>query len=93
MPKVREVLAHVSVETAERRRICHRNRESHAIAKGEPCLVIREAASSGSKNYCRVCAAPILGQAAQDLVDLRAALGLAVGEGAPRPNPTAGGMA
>lgn len=84
MPRVREVLTHVSVETAERRRICHRNRESHSIAKGEVCLVIREAASSGSKNYCRVCAAPILEQAARDLVELRAALGLAVGEGTPQ---------
>jgi hypothetical protein len=91
MPKVREVLAHVSVETAERRRICHRNRESHAIAKGEVCLVIRETASSGSKNYCRVCAAPILGQAVQDLVDLRGALGLAMAEGTPWPSPREGG--
>lgn len=79
MPKVREVLGHVSVETAERRRVCHRNRE-HTIAKDEACLVIREPASSGSKNYCRVCAGPILAQAAQDLADLRAALGLTVGE-------------
>ena len=86
MPKVREILAHVSVESAQRRRICHRNRESHAIAKGEICLVIREAASSGRKNYCRVCAAPILEQAAQDLVDLRAALGLGAGERTPGPS-------
>lgn len=76
MAKVRVVLGHVSVETAERRRICHRNRESHSIAKGERCLVIREAASSGSKNYCRACAAPILDQAGSDLAELRAALGL-----------------
>ena len=80
MPKVREILGHVSVETAERRRACHRNRGSHAIAKGEACLVIREPASSGSKNYCRICAAPILEQAARDLADLRAALGLTVRE-------------
>ena len=80
MPKVREVLGHVSVETAERRRVCHRNRGSHAIAKGEACLVIREPASSGSRNYCRVCAEPILAQAAQDLAELRAALDLTVGE-------------
>ena len=66
MPKVREVMGHVSVETAKGDRICHRNRKSHGIAKGELCLVIREAASSGSKNYCLVCAAPILEQAAQD---------------------------
>jgi hypothetical protein len=90
MPKVREVLAHVSVQTAERRRICHRNRDSHAITKGESCLVVREAASSGSKNYCLVCAVPILEQAAQDLADLRAALGLAVGEGILRPNQREG---
>lgn len=86
MPKIREVLVHVSVETAERRRICHRNRTSHSIAKGESCLVIREVASSGSKNYCRVCAAPILEQAAQDLVDLRAALCLSVGHETPGPS-------
>lgn len=81
MPKVREVLTHVSVETAERRRICHRNRKSHSITQGEVCLVIREPASSGRKNYCRVCAAPILERASKDLVDFRAALGLAVGDG------------
>lgn len=90
MPKVREVLAHVSVETAGRQRVCHRNRAAHVVAKGETCLVIRQAASSGSKNYCRVCAVSILEQAAQDLVDLRAALGLAVGEERPRRSPREG---
>lgn len=67
MAKVREILGHVSVETAKGKRICHRNRRAHSIAKGEPCLVIREPASGGSKNYCVSCAAAILKCAEADL--------------------------
>lgn len=73
MAKVREILGHVSVETAKGKRICHRNRRAHSIAKGEPCLVIREPASGGSKNYCVACAAAILARAAEDLAALRRA--------------------
>lgn len=76
MAKVREVLGHVSVETAKGKRICHRNRQSHSIAKGEACLVIREPASGGSKNYCGACAAAILDRAIRDLSALRRAIGL-----------------
>lgn len=76
MAKVREIIGHVSVVTAKGRRICHRNRRSHSIAKGEQCLVIREPSSSGSKNYCAVCAAAILDRATRDLSALRKALSL-----------------
>lgn len=75
MAKVREILGHVSVETAKGKRICHRNRRSHSIAKGELFLLIREAASGGSKNYCRVCAAAILERAVADLQRVQGELG------------------
>jgi hypothetical protein len=60
MPKTRDILNHVTVETAARQRICHRNRAEHAIQKGELCLVILDPATRGSKNYCSECAKPIL---------------------------------
>lgn len=78
MAKVREILGHVEVQTAERRRICHRNREAHVISKGDACLVIREAGSNGRKNYCRECAEDIIERARRDLGELRAALGMAM---------------
>jgi hypothetical protein len=59
MPKIRDILTHVSVEVASRKRICHRNRKDHAISKGEPCVVVRDHATGGKKNYCRVCSADI----------------------------------
>lgn len=74
MAKVREVLGHVSVETTKRKRVCHRNRRSHSIAKGEVCLVLREPASGGSKNYCVACAAAILQRAEADLERLHKGL-------------------
>lgn len=75
MAQVRRVLGAVLVETASRRRICHRARTKHAIAQGEVCLVIKDSASGGSKNYCRSCAQAILDQAADDLRELRDSLG------------------
>ena len=63
MPKIRDILSHVSVEVAKARRICHRNRKEHSISKDTPCLVIRDAATGGGKNYCPACAPAILGQA------------------------------
>jgi len=74
MAKVREILGHVSVDTAKGKRICHRNRRSHSIAKGEVFLLIRESASGGSKNYCRACAETILERAAADLAELHRGL-------------------
>ncbi|MCB9610424.1 MAG: hypothetical protein H6716_27800 [Polyangiaceae bacterium] len=76
MAKVRDVLGHVSVETAKGKRVCHRNRRSHSILQGEVCLVIRDPASGGSKNYCAPCAAAIVERAAAQLRGLQQALGL-----------------
>ena len=55
----RDVLKHVCVEIAERRRKCHRDKK-HSISKGEKCLVVAEGSFGGAKNYCTQCAAPIL---------------------------------
>jgi hypothetical protein len=71
MPQIRHILGAVFVETASRKRICHRDRRNHAVAKGEPCLVIKDGASGGSKNYCTTCGLEILDQAAEDLQRLR----------------------
>ncbi len=71
MPKIRQILGHVSIEHAQRKRICHRNRKKHSVPKGTACLVIRDPASGSSKNYCQSCALAILDIAADDLQDLR----------------------
>lgn len=70
MPAVRRVLVALTVEVAKRPRICHRNRLGHSVAKGSPCLVVRNT-EGGSKNYCPLCALEILDQASRDLEDLR----------------------
>ena len=71
MPQIRQVLGAVSVETASRKRICYRDRKKHEVSKGEACLVIKDGASGGAKNYCVPCALEILDQAADDLKNLR----------------------
>jgi len=76
MAKVRQVLKHVSVETALRKRICHRDRRGHEIAKGTQCLVIKDESSSSSRNYCPGCAEPILDKAQEHLDQLKARLEL-----------------
>jgi hypothetical protein len=73
MPKVRRVLGACTVEIAQRRRACSRDRKNHSIPKGTACLVIKNA-SAGAKNYCPQCALTILDQAADDLETLRASL-------------------
>jgi hypothetical protein len=71
MPKIRHALGTVSVETASRKRICYHDRKNHIVAKGSICLVIKDVASGGSKNYCVPCGWAILDQAADDLQSLR----------------------
>ena len=72
MPKVRDILVHVCVETAERRRKCHRNQE-HNILRGEQCLVVRTGSTNSKHNYCRQCAEEILDLAGKRLTAIRAA--------------------
>lgn len=74
MAKVRQLLNGTSVETAKRQRICHHNRKKHSIPADTKCLVVKDPASGGSKNYCPECAADILTQAQTDLAALRAEL-------------------
>ncbi len=74
MAKVRQLFNAVTVETAKRRRICHRNRRKHEVRAGEKCLVVKDAASSTSKNYCVECGQVILDRAQTDLNDIRAEL-------------------
>ena len=76
MPKVKQVLKHVSVEEAQRKRKCYRKPSAHEITNGEVCLVVKDEASGGSRNYCPECAEPILDQAQEDLDTLRAQLGV-----------------
>jgi len=74
MPQICRVLGACSVEIAKGGRICYRDRRNHSIQKGGPCLVIKDAASGGTKNYCPQCALAILDQAADDLQALRGQL-------------------
>ena len=60
-----------TVEIAKRQRICHHNRRKHEVLAGDRCLVLKDAASGGSKNYCMECATAILDRAQEDLDDLR----------------------
>ncbi len=74
MAKIRKVLKDVSVETAQRQRVCHRNRKKHQIRMGQPCLVIRDPATLSSKNYCIRWGQEILKKAREDLAALAAQL-------------------
>jgi hypothetical protein len=76
MAKVKQILKHVSVEAAQRKRKCFRKPNAHEITKGEFCLVIKDGASGGKSNYCPECAEPILEQAQGDLNRLRAELSI-----------------
>lgn len=62
MAAVRDIITHVSIETASGKRICHRNRQGHEITKGQKCLAIREQ-NGGRKNYCLPCALEIVTKA------------------------------
>lgn len=75
MPQIRDLLKHVSVEAAERRRKCHRNSRKHSIQKGHTCLVIRDDTTNQSKNYCMECAAAILEKAQTRLDELTKQIG------------------
>jgi hypothetical protein len=76
MPKVRQVLNHLSAEPAQRKRKCYRKPAAHEITKGEVCLVITDSASGGKSNYCPGCAEPILEKVQKDLDRLRIELEL-----------------
>ena len=70
MPKVRDILVHVCVEIAERRRKCHRSQQ-HGIQQGDRCLVIRSGPTNSKHNYCQQCAQEILHRADQKLTEIK----------------------
>lgn len=70
MGTARDIIIHVDVEIAERRRVCHHNRDKDSISMGRKCLVIREV-SGGRKNYCPQCALEILLKAGKKLALLQ----------------------
>lgn len=75
MAKTRDLLVHVSVEVAVKKRRCHRNRE-HAVIAGKSCLLVKERSGLGSKNYCEKCAREILEAANRKLARLNQELGI-----------------
>ncbi|PZO58843.1 MAG: hypothetical protein DI639_08055 [Leifsonia xyli] len=70
MPAVKNVLKHVSTETAGRKRKCWRN-NTHVILKGELCLVVVEGPMD-TTTYCAECARPMLERAQQELAAITA---------------------
>lgn len=70
MGKVRDILGHVSVDVAKRKRKCHHKSKEHAVSAGQKCLVIRKSDGLGHKNYCVLCAREILQAASQKLSKL-----------------------
>lgn len=60
MAQTRDVLLHLSVETAVRKRKCHHSRGKHHIGADQSFLSVRESNGLGSKNYCKTCAEPML---------------------------------
>lgn len=68
MAAVKDILKHVSAETAGRRRKCYR-KTTHVILKGDPCLVVHDGPQSQT-TYCTVCASEILAKADKSLADL-----------------------
>lgn len=77
MAAVKNVLRHVSTEVAGRRRKCNRNK-THAILKGETCLVVRDGPQDES-TYCSGCAAEILAKADESLAALHGQFGTTTG--------------
>ena len=75
MPKIRDILVHVSVEQAQRQRICRRH-NIHKVSKGEMCLVVLTNDTNDDYSYCVEAAKPILDAAWIRLRSLYAGLGL-----------------
>lgn len=73
MAKVRDILVHVCIEIAEKKRRCSRNKE-HVISRGEQCLVVRGEMSHSQKNYCVACAPAMLALASAKLATLQQGL-------------------
>lgn len=74
MPKIRDILGHVSVETAQRKRCCQRS--SQPIVMGESCLVIKTGPMNSPQSYKTESAKQILDRAWAKLRGLYVGLNL-----------------
>jgi hypothetical protein len=72
MPATKDILRHVSIETAGKKRKCYR-KSDHSITKGEVCLVVKDGPQN-QRTYCTVCASDILEKAQGNLEKLTAAM-------------------
>lgn len=75
MPRIRDILVHVSVEEAQRQRKCRRD-TSRTIAKGERCLVVKTNPTNDPYSYSIEHARPMLDLAWRKLRRIYADLGL-----------------
>jgi hypothetical protein len=75
MPKIRDILGHVTVEIAQRKRRCRRDAK-RAIVKGEKCLVVQTGPTKDPYSYCRDNARPMLDQTWLKLAGIYAELRL-----------------
>jgi hypothetical protein len=75
MPKIRDILVHVSVEVAQRQRKCRRDK-TRIIVKGEHCLVVKTNPTNDDYSYSREHAKPMLDLAWQRLRSIYADMGL-----------------
>ena len=75
MPKIRDILGHVSVEQAQRQRKCRRH-NTHKVTKGEMCLVIATNDTDNWYSYCMDASKQILDAAWNRLLSIYAELGL-----------------
>ena len=74
MAKTRDILGHVQVEVAERRRKCHHSRGEHSIPQDTAHLTVKGGSFGARKNYCPECARQILDLAKSRLDDMERAL-------------------
>lgn len=75
MPKIRDILVHVSVEEAQRERKCRRE-TTRIISKGERCLVVKTNPTNDDYSYSREHAKAMLDHAWTKLRAIYADLGL-----------------
>ena len=75
MPKIRDIMIHVSVEEAQRQRKCRRE-TSRIISKGERCLVVKTNPTNDDYSYSVEHAKPMLDLAWKKLQTIYAELGL-----------------
>jgi uncharacterized OB-fold protein len=73
MATIRDIIGHVSVETAKAKRICYHNKKNHSILMGQKCLVVGET-DQRTKNYCQECGTAILTKAKSKLAELEQTL-------------------